>query len=73
MVNFVGTVADVTERKEREEKEHLLMREVVDHEQSYEKTSGRHPSKRDKWMLCARQIVIAFHTVVSFRPTTLPH
>jgi PAS domain S-box-containing protein len=27
-VNFVGTVADVTERKEREEKEHLLMREI---------------------------------------------
>jgi PAS domain S-box-containing protein len=27
-VNFVGTVADVTERKEREEREHLLMREV---------------------------------------------
>jgi PAS domain S-box-containing protein len=28
LVNFVGTVADVTERKEREEKERLLMREV---------------------------------------------
>jgi PAS domain S-box-containing protein len=28
VVNFVGTVADVTERKEREEREHLLMREV---------------------------------------------
>jgi PAS domain S-box-containing protein len=28
MANFVGTVADVTERKEREEREHLLMREV---------------------------------------------
>ena len=27
-VSVVGTVADVTERKEREEKEHLLMREV---------------------------------------------
>jgi two-component sensor histidine kinase len=27
-VNFVGTVADITERKEREEKEHLLMREI---------------------------------------------
>jgi PAS domain S-box-containing protein len=27
-VNFVGTIADVTERKEREEKEHLLMREI---------------------------------------------
>jgi PAS domain S-box-containing protein len=27
-VNFVGTVADVSERKEREEKEHLLMREI---------------------------------------------
>jgi PAS domain S-box-containing protein len=27
-VNFVGTVADVTGRKEREEREHLLMREV---------------------------------------------
>jgi PAS domain S-box-containing protein len=27
-VNFVGTAADVTERKEREEKEHLLMREI---------------------------------------------
>jgi PAS domain S-box-containing protein len=27
-VNFVGTVADVTERKEREEKERLLMREI---------------------------------------------
>jgi PAS domain S-box-containing protein len=26
--SFVGTVADITERKEREEKEHLLMREV---------------------------------------------
>jgi PAS domain S-box-containing protein len=28
VVSFVGTVADVTERKEREEREHLLMREV---------------------------------------------
>jgi hypothetical protein len=27
-VGFVGTVADVTERKEREEKEHLVMREI---------------------------------------------
>jgi PAS domain S-box-containing protein len=27
-VSFVGTVQDITERKEREEKEHLLMREV---------------------------------------------
>jgi PAS domain S-box-containing protein len=27
-VSFVGTLADITERKEREEKEHLLMREV---------------------------------------------
>jgi PAS domain S-box-containing protein len=27
-VRFVGTVADITERKEREEKEHLLMREI---------------------------------------------
>jgi PAS domain S-box-containing protein len=27
-VNFGGTVQDVTERKEREEKEHLLMREI---------------------------------------------
>ncbi len=27
-VSVVGTVADITERKEREEKEHLLMREV---------------------------------------------
>jgi two-component sensor histidine kinase len=27
-VNFVGTAADITERKEREEKEHLLMREI---------------------------------------------
>jgi len=27
-VSFVGTVADITERKEREEKEHLLMREI---------------------------------------------
>jgi two-component sensor histidine kinase len=27
-VGGVGTVADVTERKEREEKEHLLMREI---------------------------------------------
>jgi PAS domain S-box-containing protein len=27
-VNFVGTIADITERKEREEKEHLLMREI---------------------------------------------
>jgi PAS domain S-box-containing protein len=26
--NFIGTVADITERKEREEREHLLMREV---------------------------------------------
>src|SRR5215470_1615633 len=26
--SFVGTVADITERKEREEKEHLLMREI---------------------------------------------
>jgi PAS domain S-box-containing protein len=28
VVSFVGTVADITERKEREEKEHLLMREI---------------------------------------------
>jgi two-component sensor histidine kinase/PAS domain-containing protein len=27
-VSFTGTVADITERKEREEKEHLLMREI---------------------------------------------
>ena len=27
-VGFIGTVADITERKEREEREHLLMREV---------------------------------------------
>jgi two-component sensor histidine kinase len=27
-VSFVGTVQDITERKEREEKEHLLMREI---------------------------------------------
>jgi PAS domain S-box-containing protein len=27
-VSYVGTLADITERKEREEKEHLLMREV---------------------------------------------
>jgi PAS domain S-box-containing protein len=27
-VSMIGTVADITERKEREEKEHLLMREV---------------------------------------------
>ncbi len=27
-VRFVGTVANITERKEREEKEHLLMREI---------------------------------------------
>jgi PAS domain S-box-containing protein len=27
-VNYVGTLADITERKEREEKEHLLMREI---------------------------------------------
>jgi two-component sensor histidine kinase len=27
-VSVVGTVADITERKEREEKEHLLMREI---------------------------------------------
>jgi PAS domain S-box-containing protein len=26
--NFIGTIADITERKEREEREHLLMREV---------------------------------------------
>jgi PAS domain S-box-containing protein len=28
LVSFVGTVQDITERKEREEKEHLLMREI---------------------------------------------
>jgi PAS domain S-box-containing protein len=28
VVGFVGTVQDITERKEREEKEHLLMREI---------------------------------------------
>ena len=28
VVAFIGTVADITERKEREEREHLLMREV---------------------------------------------
>src|SRR5258708_3008829 len=28
VVSFGGTVQDITERKEREEKEHLLMREV---------------------------------------------
>jgi two-component sensor histidine kinase len=28
LVNFTGTVQDITERKEREEKEHLLMREI---------------------------------------------
>jgi PAS domain S-box-containing protein len=28
VVSFVGTVQDITERKEREEKEHLLMREI---------------------------------------------
>jgi PAS domain S-box-containing protein len=28
IVGFVGTVQDITERKEREEKEHLLMREI---------------------------------------------
>jgi PAS domain S-box-containing protein len=27
-VSFVGTLADITERREREEKEHLLMREI---------------------------------------------
>jgi two-component sensor histidine kinase len=27
-VSLVGTIADITERKEREEKEHLLMREI---------------------------------------------
>jgi HWE histidine kinase len=27
-VNFVGTVEDITERKDRDEREHLLMREV---------------------------------------------
>jgi two-component sensor histidine kinase len=27
-VGFIGTVADITERKAREEREHLLMREV---------------------------------------------
>src|SRR5262249_34773045 len=27
-VSFVGTLQDITERKEREEKEHLLMREI---------------------------------------------
>jgi len=27
-VSYVGTLADITERKEREEKEHLLMREI---------------------------------------------
>jgi PAS domain S-box-containing protein len=28
LVSFIGTVQDITERKEREEKEHLLMREI---------------------------------------------
>jgi PAS domain S-box-containing protein len=28
LMSFVGTVQDITERKEREEKEHLLMREI---------------------------------------------
>jgi PAS domain S-box-containing protein len=28
VVSFVGTIQDITERKEREEKEHLLMREI---------------------------------------------
>jgi PAS domain S-box-containing protein len=28
IASFIGTVADITERKEREEREHLLMREV---------------------------------------------
>jgi hypothetical protein len=28
-VSFGGTVQDITERKEREEKEHLLMREII--------------------------------------------
>jgi PAS domain S-box-containing protein len=28
LVSFVGTVQDITERKQREEKEHLLMREI---------------------------------------------
>jgi PAS domain S-box-containing protein len=28
LVNFTGTVQDITERREREEKEHLLMREI---------------------------------------------
>jgi PAS domain S-box-containing protein len=28
LVSFVGTIQDITERKEREEKEHLLMREI---------------------------------------------
>jgi PAS domain S-box-containing protein len=28
LVSFVGTVQDITERKEREEREHLLMREI---------------------------------------------
>src|SRR5262245_57867611 len=28
VVSFVGTVQDITERKEREEREHLLMREI---------------------------------------------
>jgi len=28
VVSFIGTVQDITERKEREEKEHLLMREI---------------------------------------------
>src|SRR6202008_2218968 len=28
VVSFVGTAQDITERKEREEREHLLMREI---------------------------------------------
>jgi hypothetical protein len=28
VVSFIGTVADITQRKEREEREHLLVREI---------------------------------------------
>jgi hypothetical protein len=28
LVSFIGTVQDITERKEREEREHLLLRDV---------------------------------------------
>jgi PAS domain S-box-containing protein len=46
LVSFGGTIQDITERKEREEKEHLLMREINHRAKNMLSVVGSRPSDR---------------------------